>query len=73
MISLQVLSWLITFLASSNWGTENDPEQKYHNGNTDLRGFGMWAKLTNNILEKILKPDIIGYICNKYQLSVYAI
>lgn len=21
-----------------NWGTENDPEQKYHNGNSDPRG-----------------------------------
>ena len=30
----------IKFLLSSNWGTENDPEQKYHNGNTDPRGFG---------------------------------
>lgn len=24
----------------SNWGTENDPEQSYHNGNSDPRGFG---------------------------------
>lgn len=23
-----------------NWGTENDPEQKYHNGNSDPRGYG---------------------------------
>lgn len=23
-----------------NWGSENDPEQHYHNGNTDPRGFG---------------------------------
>ena len=24
----------------SNWGTENDESQKYHNGNADPRGFG---------------------------------
>mmetsp|Transcript_21695 Transcript_21695/g.28128 ORF Transcript_21695/g.28128 Transcript_21695/m.28128 type:complete len:184 (+) Transcript_21695:46-597(+) len=23
-----------------NWGTENDPDAKYHNGNDDPRGFG---------------------------------
>ena len=23
-----------------NWGTESDPEQQYHNGNQDPRGFG---------------------------------
>lgn len=24
----------------SNWGTENDENQSYHNGNSDPRGFG---------------------------------
>lgn len=24
----------------SNWGTESDPDQKYHDGNSDPRGFG---------------------------------
>lgn len=24
----------------SNWGTENDAEFKYHNGNSDPRGYG---------------------------------
>ncbi|KAG1656995.1 Lactoylglutathione lyase [Nymphon striatum] len=26
-----------------NWGTENDPEFKYHNGNADPKGFGHLA------------------------------
>lgn len=24
----------------SNWGSESDPDQKYHDGNTEPRGFG---------------------------------
>ena len=36
--------WLFTRKATleltHNWGTENDPEQSYHNGNSDPRGFG---------------------------------
>lgn len=27
----------------SNWGTEDDPDLKYHNGNSDPRGFGMYT------------------------------
>ena len=29
------------FLKSSNWGTEDDPNCQYHNGNSDPIGFGM--------------------------------
>lgn len=29
-----------TLELTHNWGTENDPEQSYHNGNSDPRGFG---------------------------------
>jgi len=25
---------------NSNWGTEDDPAQSYHTGNTEPRGFG---------------------------------
>lgn len=31
------------FLFFSNWGTETDPEFKYHNGNADPKGFGHLA------------------------------
>lgn len=29
-----------TFVSCSNWGTEVDENQAYHNGNSDPRGFG---------------------------------
>lgn len=29
-----------TLELTHNWGTENDPEQQYHNGNSEPRGFG---------------------------------
>lgn len=30
----------ISRLYFSNWGTETDPDAKYHNGNSDPRGYG---------------------------------
>lgn len=29
-----------TIELTHNWGSESDPDQKYHNGNSDPRGFG---------------------------------
>uniref|UniRef100_A0A915K5Z8 Lactoylglutathione lyase n=1 Tax=Romanomermis culicivorax TaxID=13658 RepID=A0A915K5Z8_ROMCU len=34
------LSRKATVEFTHNWGSENDPNQKYHNGNSDPRGFG---------------------------------
>ncbi|XP_055385784.1 lactoylglutathione lyase [Condylostylus longicornis] len=34
------LSRKATLELTHNWGTENDPNQAYHNGNSDPRGFG---------------------------------
>lgn len=35
-----VTKFLSFFFPFSNWGTESDPDQKYHDGNSDQRGFG---------------------------------
>ena len=31
------------FDVNSNWGTENDPDCKYHNGNSEPKGFGEYT------------------------------
>lgn len=31
---------LFSDIVDSNWGSESNPEQKYHDGNTEPRGFG---------------------------------
>lgn len=36
-----MMFWLVIYLFFlSNWGTEDDPEFKYHNGNSEPRGYG---------------------------------
>lgn len=37
LLGLQT-KWSMSFC--SNWGTESDPDSKYHNGNSEPRGFG---------------------------------
>jgi len=34
---------------SSNWGTESDPDSKYHNGNSEPRGYGTLSLLSSDL------------------------
>ena len=40
-----------------NWGTEDDPEFKHHNGNTDPRGFGHIGFLCDNLADRCEKLE----------------
>lgn len=40
LVDFNALLQCIIITSYSNWGTENDENQSYHNGNSDPRGFG---------------------------------
>ena len=41
IILLNGCMFLISYFdLDSNWGTENDPDMKYHSGNSEPKGFG---------------------------------
>ena len=50
-----------TFLAlTHNWGTENDPEQKYHPGNAEGDGFGHIAFTTPDVYKACEELEAAG-------------
>lgn len=49
---------MITFC--SNWGTESNPDQSYHDGNSDPRGFGHIGIMVPNVDAACERFDKLG-------------
>lgn len=53
LLELSDSPWFSSFPSNSNWGSESDENQSYHNGNSDPRGFGrttlVYRRIINNV------------------------
>lgn len=49
-----------TIELTHNWGTENDPDCKYHNGNSDPRGFGHIGLMVPDVYEASKRFESLG-------------
>uniref|UniRef100_A0A6B2EC48 Lactoylglutathione lyase n=1 Tax=Phlebotomus kandelakii TaxID=1109342 RepID=A0A6B2EC48_9DIPT len=54
------LSRKATIELTHNWGTETDPDQKYHNGNSDPRGYGHIGVLVPDVYEACARFERLG-------------
>jgi len=54
------LSRPATIELTHNWGTENDPNQKYHNGNSEPRGFGHIGVAVPDVYAACKRFDELG-------------
>ncbi|XP_055694600.1 lactoylglutathione lyase [Lutzomyia longipalpis] len=54
------LSRKATLELTHNWGTETDPDQKYHTGNSDPRGYGHIGVLVPDVYEACARFEKLG-------------
>ncbi|GAB0090691.1 Lactoylglutathione lyase [Sergentomyia squamirostris] len=54
------LSRKATLELTHNWGTETDPDQKYHSGNSDPRGYGHIGVLVPDVYEACIRFEKMG-------------
>jgi len=65
MTLLEQMQWLFsrpypTMELTHNWGTESDPNFKYHNTNTEPRGFGHVGVIINDVHSACQKLEAAG-------------
>lgn len=49
LLALLLFCASLLYIVHSNWGTEDDPDFSYHNGNKDPKGFGTLVRYITHV------------------------